>query len=72
MNSAPLQPAAKGAAIAASAADTSALALNLNALRPLLADPDVTELCINRPGEAFLETRQGWRRHELPFADFGW
>lgn len=72
MSSAPLQPAAKGAAIAAAPADSSALALNLNALRPLLADPDVTELCINRPGEAFLETRQGWRRHELPFADFGW
>lgn len=72
MSSAPLQSAANSAAIAATAADNSALALNLNALRPLLADPDVTELCINRPGEAFLETKQGWRRHELPFADFGW
>ena len=28
-------------------------------LRPLLADPDVTELCINRPREAFIETRRG-------------
>jgi type IV secretion system protein VirB11 len=72
MSSAPRQPHAKRAPTGANASECSALALNLNALRPLLADPDVTELCINRPGEAFLETRQGWRRHELPFADFGW
>jgi type IV secretion system protein VirB11 len=44
----------------------------LRALRPLLADPDVTELCINRPREIFLETRAGWDRKELPFADFDW
>lgn len=72
MSSAPRQPLAKSAPMTTNATECSALALNLNALRPLLADPDVTELCINRPGEAFLETRQGWRRHELPFADFGW
>ncbi len=30
------------------------------------------ELCINRPLEAFLETREGWRREPLPFADFDW
>ena len=39
----------------------SALELNLRALRPILADPEVTELCINRPGEAFIETRRGWK-----------
>jgi type IV secretion system protein VirB11 len=50
----------------------SALELNLRALRPILADPEVTELCINRPGEAFIETRRGWERQELPFADFDW
>ena len=54
------------------AADMSALALTLRALRPLLTDPEVTELCINRPGEAFVETRAGWRREALPFADFEW
>jgi len=32
----------------------------------------VTELCINRPGEAFLETRAGWERTALEFADFDW
>jgi type IV secretion system protein VirB11 len=30
------------------------------------------ELCINRPMEAFLETRDGWHREPLPFADFDW
>lgn len=51
---------------------TSALELNLRALRPILSDPEVTELCINRPREAFIETRRGWERRELPFADFDW
>jgi type IV secretion system protein VirB11 len=44
----------------------------LRALRPLLANPEVTELCINRPREAFVELRTGWRREALPFADFEW
>jgi type IV secretion system protein VirB11 len=52
--------------------DVSALGLNLRALRPLLANADVTELCINRPREAYLETAQGWRTEPLPFADFDW
>jgi len=30
------------------------------------------ELCINRPGEAFVETSLGWQREDLPFADFEW
>ena len=54
------------------ALSNSALELNLRALRPILADPDVTELCINRPKEAFVETRRGWERRSLPFADFEW
>ena len=52
--------------------ERSALELTLRALRPWLANPEVTELCINRPGEAFLELRSGWRREALPFADFDW
>lgn len=52
--------------------DSSALELTLRALRPILARSDVTELCINRPGEAFIETRSGWQREPLPFADFDW
>ena len=50
----------------------SALDLTLEALHPLLADPEVTELCINRPCEIFLETRSGWRCVAAPFADFDW
>jgi type IV secretion system protein VirB11 len=57
---------------AASPADSTALALTLRALRPLLSSPEVLELCINRPNEAFLETAAGWRREHLPFADFEW
>lgn len=56
----------------ASAATTSALDLNLRALRPLLTRSDVTELCINEPGVAYLETREGWQRELIPFADFDW
>ena len=52
--------------------EPSALELTLKALRPVLDDPAVTEVCINRPGEAFLETAAGWRREALPFADFAW
>src|ERR1035438_1522558 len=52
--------------------DQSSLELTLRALRPLLSAPDVMELCINRPHEAFVETRSGWRRESLPFADFEW
>lgn len=52
--------------------EPSALSLNLRALRPLLANSEVMELCINRPMEAFLETRDGWRCESLPFADFAW
>jgi type IV secretion system protein VirB11 len=66
MSSVPSPPATT------SAADASALQLTLRSLRPLLANPEVTELCINRPGEAFLETHQGWHRESLPFADFDW
>ena len=66
MNSDPSPPTVERAA------DASALALTLRALRPLLRDRDVMELCINRPNEAFIETRDGWRREPLAFADFEW
>jgi len=54
------------------AVECSSLELTLRALRPVLADPEVTELCINSPGEAFIETRRGWERRSLPFADYDW
>jgi type IV secretion system protein VirB11 len=52
--------------------ELSALDLTLRALRPLLSTTGVTELCINRPREIFIETPAGWHREELPFADFDW
>jgi type IV secretion system protein VirB11 len=52
--------------------ESSALELTLRALRPLLDRSEVTEVCINRPQEAFVETNAGWRRESLPFADFEW
>lgn len=54
------------------ASTTSALELTLRALRPLLSRSDVTELSINEPGIAFLETRTGWQREAIPFANFEW
>ena len=60
------------AAAGQDAGPASALELTLRALRPLLDRPGVTELCINRPGEAFLESGSGWRREPLPGADFEW
>ena len=65
-------PAAEAATARAAPAELSALELTLRALRVLLQDPEVTEICINRPYEAFVETRRGWRRAELPCADFDW
>lgn len=35
-----------------------------------LSDPRVTEICINRPGEVFLETVSGWERIDVPSLTF--
>ncbi|RMH90986.1 P-type DNA transfer ATPase VirB11 [Lysobacter pythonis] len=35
-----------------------------------LNSEDVTEICINRPGELYLETRAGWRKVEVPSLTF--
>ncbi len=35
-----------------------------------MGSPDVTEICINKPGEIYLETRQGWQRIEVPGLNF--
>lgn len=35
-----------------------------------LRSSDVTEICINRPGELYLETRDGWKRVEVPSLTF--
>lgn len=37
---------------------------------PYLRSPDVTEICVNRPGELYLETRAGWERVDAPALTF--
>mgnify|MGYP000389368221 FL=1 len=39
-------------------------------ISPFLKDPDVTEICINKPGEVFLETSQGWKKVEVESLNF--
>jgi type IV secretion system protein VirB11 len=52
--------------------ERSALALTLRDLEPILAAEGVTELCINRPGEAFIESARGWQKVPLAVANFDW
>ncbi len=35
-----------------------------------MSSTDVTEICINRPGELYLENRDGWQRVEVPTLTF--
>ncbi len=35
-----------------------------------MSSPEVTEICINRPGELYLETRKGWERIDVPTLTF--
>src|SRR3546814_5722711 len=46
--------------------NTAVLENALLPLRPLLAREDVTELVINKAGEAAIETRDGWSWETLP------
>jgi type IV secretion system protein VirB11 len=39
-------------------------------IRDRLQSPDVTEICVNRPGEIYVETRAGWERIEVPALTF--
>ncbi|MFK2877519.1 P-type DNA transfer ATPase VirB11 [Rhodanobacter hydrolyticus] len=39
-------------------------------VREFMSSPDVTEICINRPGELYLESRGAWRRVEVPSLTF--
>jgi type IV secretion system protein VirB11 len=63
---------APDAALAAANPEHSALGLTLRTMQRFLDDPKVTELCVNRPGEAFIETTTGWRREVIPEISFDW
>jgi type IV secretion system protein VirB11 len=39
-------------------------------IREFMASSDVTEICINRPGELFLERQNGWHRVDVPTLTF--
>ena len=39
-------------------------------IRDFMQAPDVTEICINRPGELFVEGRHGWARVAVPGLSF--
>jgi type IV secretion system protein VirB11 len=52
--------------------DCSALTQYVERLRPWLGNAAVTELCINRPGEVYVECARGWRCEPAPFASFSW
>jgi type IV secretory pathway ATPase VirB11/archaellum biosynthesis ATPase len=54
------------------APDPTALAQYVERLRPWLGDTRVTELCINRPGEVYVERASGWTREAMPFATELW
>jgi type IV secretion system protein VirB11 len=41
-------------------------------LRALLDDPSVTELCVQQPGEVFVERCDGWTRLPAPWATVVW
>jgi type IV secretion system protein VirB11 len=52
--------------------NTSSLTHTIAPLRPILDNPRVTEVCINRPQEGFIQSYDGWSTERLPFADFYW
>ena len=54
------------------AVSATALERYVERLRPWLGDRDVTELCVNRPGEVFVERADGWRREGVPFLTEPW
>ena len=53
-------------------AELSSLDHYLGPMRGLLQDTQVTEICINSPGHAWVERYSGWTREPLPFCTFDW
>jgi type IV secretion system protein VirB11 len=42
----------------------------LEILNEWMKDPAVTEICINRPFEVFIEKEAGWKRYDVPKMDY--
>ncbi|OEI83080.1 P-type DNA transfer ATPase VirB11 [Brucella sp. 6810] len=43
---------------------------HLEPLRPWLDDPQITEVCVNRPGEVFCERASAWEYYAVPNLDY--
>ena len=54
------------------AAPVSALTHYTRPLERLLADPEVTEICLQRPGELWVERGDGWSVLPAPWATLHW
>jgi type IV secretion system protein VirB11 len=56
----------------AAGAELTALALTLRPLGRFLHDPQINEICINRPGAVFIETSSGWHYESAVEIDLAW
>ncbi|HEY1725036.1 MAG TPA: P-type DNA transfer ATPase VirB11 [Steroidobacteraceae bacterium] len=54
------------------APELTALMLTLRPLGRFLRDPEITEICINRPESVFIESRAGWRHEVVSALDLNW
>jgi type IV secretion system protein VirB11 len=52
--------------------EISSLSHFLNPLRHILDDGEVTEVCINKPHEVFVQRYSGWSNQKLDFASANW
>lgn len=50
--------------------DATSVVEFLRPLRSYLDRPDIVEVCVNRPGEVFVECQQGWQCCEAPALSF--
>lgn len=53
-------------------AERTALQHFLRPVHEMLSDATITELCINRPHEVWLERHDGWQRHPAQWATHDW
>src|SRR5215472_5885378 len=66
-------PRPDGEPVHAAAAERSALEHYVAPLRPHLSGRTVTELCVNRPGELWIEASDsGWQAIAAPWATYRW
>lgn len=52
--------------------ETAFLESFIEPIKPFINNPDLTEICINRPQEIFIEGKQGWKRHQIKELSHSW